>query len=355
MGFVITIGFVLVLVVLGLLLKIQGLVEVLRGTSNKRAGLSNKINAAIFPVFLVLGIVGFVWFSIYAEQFYLPEASSIHGKITDHMFWQSCLIISIAFIGTHLLLFTFPYFYQYKEGRKATFFPDNNRLELIWTVIPAIVLSLLVFTGYKEWDKITGPAPAGHVEVEIVGRQFDWIIRYPGKDHVFGKHDFRKIDGTNDLGLDFADRSTFDDFKTGQVVIPKGKAVMFRIRSRDVLHSVFAMHFRQKMDAVPGMPTQFWFTPTKTTAEMRAELGNPSFDYLIACTEVCGKNHFAMKKTIVVLEEEEYNKWYDEQKSFLAQNPQYLAQVPDNLKGLAEAGLPKSISAVPAAPAENLR
>ncbi|MES2388472.1 MAG: cytochrome c oxidase subunit II [Bacteroidota bacterium] len=335
MTIIVTISAVLILVVLGLLLKIQGMVDVLRGTHHKRETLSNKVNAALFPVFLIVGTVAFVWFSIYASQFYLPEASSIHGKVTDKMFWESIYVVTFVFIATHILLFIFPYIYQFREGHKATFFPDNNKLELIWTVIPAIVLALLVIGGWKEWSSITGPAPADHVELEIVGKQFDWMVRYPGADHKFGKHDFRKIDGTNVLGLAFTEREGMDDFMADKVYIPKGKAVLFKIRSRDVLHSVFAFHFRQKMDAVPGMPTQFWFTPTKTTAEMRAELNDSKFDYAIACAEVCGKSHFAMKQTIIVLEQSEYDKWYNEQKSFINKNPQYISMVPDNLKAVA--------------------
>jgi cytochrome c oxidase subunit II len=337
MSIIISIGFILVLVILGLLFRTQGLVDVLRGSAEKRVGLSNQINAALFPVFLVLGLAGFIWLTVSSEKYYLPEAASIHGKITDAMFWQSVIIITIVFVGTHILLFTFPFIYQYKEGRKATFFADNDRLELVWTVIPAIVLALLVISGYKEWTKITDPVPTDHAELEIVGKQFNWIVRYPGKDGKLGKHNFRKIDATNDLGMDFEDKATFDDFKVGEIHIPKDKPVLFHIRSRDVLHSVFAMHFRQKMDAVPGMPTQFWFTPTKTTAEMRAETGNSGFNYEIACTEVCGRNHFAMRMVIVVDEPADYEKWYTEQKSFLSQNPEYLAQVPESLKSLASA------------------
>jgi cytochrome c oxidase subunit 2 len=117
--------------------------------------------------------------------------------------------------------------------------------------------------------------------------------------------------------------------------IPVGKPVEFRIRARDVLHSVFAPHFRLKMDAVPGMPTRFWFVPTKTTAEMRIETGNPDFNYEIACAEVCGRAHFSMRLIVVVEEPEEYEKWKAEQEPWLSRFPTYLSKVPDNLKELA--------------------
>ena len=102
---------------------------------------------------------------------------------------------------------------------------------------------------------------------------------------------------------------------------------MFKIRARDVLHSVFLPHFRQKMDAVPGMPTNFWFTPIYTTDEMKSITGNPDFKYELACTEVCGKGHFGMKFLLVVDEPEDFENWYSSQESFLKKNPDYLAKV----------------------------
>ena len=122
--------------------------------------------------------------------------------------------------------------------------------------------------------------------------------------------------------------------------IPVGRPVLLKIRARDVLHSVFIPHMRVKMDAVPGMPTKFWFVPDKTTADMRAELGNPDFKYEIACTEVCGQGHFSMKINLVVEDEASYKKWCAEQATFLQTYPEYLAKVPDNLKAKAMKGLP---------------
>jgi cytochrome c oxidase subunit 2 len=92
---------------------------------------------------------------------------------------------------------------------------------------------------------------------------------------------------------------------------------------------------RLKMDAMPGMPTQFWFVANKTTDEMRVEEGNPDFNYELACTEVCGSGHFSMKKTVTVLEQADYDKWKAEQKYWLSKNPDYMSQVPENLKELA--------------------
>ena len=116
-----------------------------------------------------------------------------------------------------------------------------------------------------------------------------------------------------------------------------------KIRAKDVLHSVFLPHFRVKMDAVPGMPTQFKFVATKTTAEMRDEVGNQNFNYELACTEICGRGHFSMKMTVIVEEEEQYEAWKRSQEAWLKQNPDYMEKVPTALKesAMIKSGLEK--------------
>jgi len=332
MFYLIITALILLLVVAGLLVRAQVLIDIFTKSSSKRAGLSNQINGFLFIVFLVLLVSGFVWISTWARKYYLPDSASVHGVWTDQQFWITMSIISVVFIVTHILLFSFPYFYQFKENRKALFYPVNHRLEFIWTVIPAIVLSLLVFNGWKVWSAITKEAPENAVVVELVGKQFNWLVRYPGQDKKLGKHNYLKTDELNTVGIDFTDRSSFDDYMAGEVHIPVNKPVLFKIRARDVLHSVFAPHFRLKMDAVPGMPTKFWFIPTKTTSDMKTITGNPEFTYEIACTEVCGPGHFGMRMKLVVDDEDEFDAWNKSQQSFLAKNPDYLKSVPDNLR-----------------------
>jgi cytochrome c oxidase subunit 2 len=151
------------------------------------------------------------------------------------------------------------------------------------------------------------------------------------------------IDAVNEFGLDLSDKNTFDDFKSLELHLPKGKEVLLKIRAKDVLHSVFLPHFRVKMDAVPGMPTQFKFVATKTTAEMRDEIGNQNFNYELACTEICGRGHFSMKMTVVVDEPEAYEQWKKGQEAWLKQNPDYLNKVPAALREAAmiKAGMQK--------------
>ena len=334
-GFLISIGIVLLIMVIGMVYRIQTLISVAKGSDKKIATTSNKTNAILFMVFLIGCGAWMVYYSVVEfDNYQLPIASE-HGVVTDRLFWITMAVTGFIFILTHILLFWFSYHYQYKENKRAAFYPDNNKLEIIWTLVPAVVLTVLVISGWKAWSDITSPAPENAHVVEIMGYQFAWDVRYPGADQQLGDYDYRLTTATNSRGIDFTDKNSFDDFPSQNVVIPKGEPVLFNIRARDVLHSVFAPHMRLKMDAVPGMPTRFWFTPNKTTEEMRAELGDEEFEFEIACTEICGAGHFSMRKVIKVVEPE-YRKWFAEQTPFIKSNPDLVANLPVELKELAE-------------------
>lgn len=330
--------------------RLQGVIKSIKkeeGTDSILSG--NKVNGAMFIIVLILGGIATFWSYMHAREFFLPEASSIHGRRTDDLFWFSMGILTIPFIFVNFLIFFFSWKYQYKKETKAAFYPDNHKLELIWTIIPAIVMALLVFTGWKAWSDITSEAPADAEVIEITGKQFNWIVRYGGvNDNKLGNYNYKLIDAQNEVGIDLSDENSFDDFQNPtEMHIPVGRPVLLKIRARDVLHSVFIPHMRVKMDAVPGMPTKFWFVADKTTADMQAELNDPNFKYEIACTEICGQGHFSMKINLVVEDEASYKKWCAEQSTFLQTYPEYLAKVPDNLKAKAMKGLPESTT-VPA-------
>lgn len=335
MSLVIGIGVVLVLVILYMIFRIGSLVSVMGGPE-KPGGSANRINAALFLVFMVSSLALFFWYSFSNfDRYNLPVASE-HGKVTDHLFWITMVIVVAAFAVIFAVMFWFTYKYQYREGRKATFLTDNHMLELTWTGIPAVVMALLIFKGLNSWTEITGPAGKDAEVIELVGQQFFWTARYPGKDNTLGAYDFRLIDASNEFGLNLGeDPNTYDDFKSTELHLPKGKEVLLKIRAKDVLHSVFLPHFRVKMDAVPGMPTQFKFIATKTTEEMRTETGNPNFNYEMACTEVCGKGHFSMKFPVVVDEPEAFEKWKSSQEAWLKQNSDYMKFVPEKYKEVA--------------------
>jgi cytochrome c oxidase subunit 2 len=331
---IIGLGILLIVAIILMIFRVQSLIAVVRGDTQTRANAANKVNAVMFPIWLVVGAVLAVYSSWEASKDFLPEPSSEHGHQTDNLFWITMAIIGVAFVITHILLFYFPYRYQFKEGRKALFYHDNTKLELIWTAIPAVTMAVLIFGGVKIWSDVTADAPDDSVVLEIMGKQFNWEVRYPGADNKLGGYNYKLTDETNVMGINFGDEAALDDFMpaNNEIHIPVNHPVLFRIRARDVLHSVFLPHFRQKMDAVPGMPTRFWFTPTKTTAEMRAQTGNPKFNYEIACTEICGRGHFAMRYVLVVEEEDEYRRWYNNQKPWLASRRDYLEKIPANMR-----------------------
>lgn len=335
MNLIIGFGVVLILVIVFMIFRITNLVGLVK---EKREAISagNGIHAFLFMAFMIVGLIAFFWYSyVHFDSYVLPVAS-VHGMITDHLFWVTMAICVVAFTIIFIAMFWFTYAYQYKEGRKASYLVDSHKLEIIWTLIPAVVMALLIFRGLKTWNEITGPASKEAVVIELVGQQFAWTARYPGpSDEQLGKIDFRLIDPSNEFGLDLTDKNSFDDFKSQELHLPVGKEVLLKIRAKDVLHSVFLPHFRVKMDAVPGMLTVFKFTPTKTTQQMRDETGNPKFNYEMACTEICGKGHFSMRFPVVVDDEETYNKWKASQESWLKQNPDYLKLVPENLREFA--------------------
>jgi cytochrome c oxidase subunit 2 len=302
---------------------------------------ANNVNAIGMLLFWLFGTIAGVWSFLHARPDFLPIAASEHGLKTDNMFWTSMAVVTFAFFISNTLLFFFAFKYRHDKNRKATFYPVNHKLELIWTVIPAIVMAILVFTGWRTWRDITSQAPSNAAVIELTGHQFGWYVRYAGvDDSQLGHINYKLIDDTNNLGIDFTDKNSFDDFTATELHLPKGQPVLLKIRAQDVLHSVYLPFHRVKMDAVPGMPTKFWFTPNMTTDEMRAKLGKPDFNFKLNCTEVCGRGHFGMSITVFVDEPEDYKKWVSEQKPFLATNPSYLDKVPANLKAKASKYIP---------------
>jgi len=337
---------ILVIAILVVIFRLQVLSSVLEGRFEKRVGRSNNLNAFLFVVVFVVGIVAF-WLSyVDASKNFLPESASLHGVRTDHLFWVIMGILVFAFIATNAFLYIFPFMYKFKEDRRAYYYTDNHKLEMVWTIIPAVVMAGLVFYGYKEWTAITSPAPKGAEVIEVMGKQFAWQVRYPGADGKLGKYNYRLIDAVNEFGINFEDSSSYDDFIPRELHMPKGQPVLLQIRARDVLHSVFLPHFRVKMDAVPGMPTKFWFVPSISTAEMRVKTNNPNFNYELACTEICGRGHYAMRFIVVVDEPADYAKWKASQATFASLNADYVAGKAPKMKGLLPAKVASDSTAV---------
>ena len=316
----------LIFIVIFQIAKASEYVSVLKGEEVARKQ-SNKINGFLMIAFMVLGFVGiYVCNEYFFDKTLLAqESASIQGEKVDQMIWITLIVTGIVFVITQILLFWFAYKYQENDNRKVFFFAHSTKLELIWTAIPAITLTVLVVFGLRNWFFFTGEAPKNAMVVEVTGKQFGWIFRYPGKDAVFGKKYYKNIDpAVNSVGIVWDDKLAQDDILTEQTMyVVKGTPVKLIIGSRDVIHDVGLSHFRLKMDAVPGIPTTMWFTPKFTTAEMKEKTGNPNFAYEISCDQICGNGHYSMKGIVEVVTQEEYDMWMAKQKA------QYLVAFPE--------------------------
>lgn len=303
---------IMVFVIIFQISKTSEYVSVLKGEekSNKQ---NNKINAFLLISFLVLGLAGAWWCNdmFYGKTLFVQGSASKQGVAIDNMLWITIAVTGLVFVITQVLLFWFSFKYQARDDKKVYFFPHSTKLELIWTTIPAIFLTVLVVYGLINWFKITSDAPKDAVLIEITGHQFKWEARYPGPDKVLGKKNYKLTTAVNSLGVDFSDKFSLDDYHVDgtDIHMPVNRPVKFVINSQDVIHDVGLSHFRMKMDAVPGIPTTMWFTPRYTTKEMQERTNNPNFVYEISCDQMCGAGHFNMRGVITVDTEEDYQKW----------------------------------------------
>lgn len=360
----------------------------------------NNVNAVLMLLFLILGLALAIYeLKIHGKYVLLGDASSIHGERLDQMMIITFVITGFVFFVTQILLFWFAFKYRAKKGVKALFYPENDKLELLWTVIPAIVLTVLVIGGLNAWRSIMKTPADGTAKIEVFAYQFGWSVRYPGADGELGNANYNLISGSNPLGVAVKDEATalieelkkdiasyetalanipvelgklkgsvgglvgkeekllrkqieeiesgsrenelrmqirrrntqirrieealagetffttasMDDIVSDEIHLVVNEPITFKFRGRDVIHSALMKEFRAQMNVVPGIPTQFTFTPTKTTKARRAELKDQTFDYHIVCNKICGNSHFNMKLKIVVEERSEYEAWMRQQ------------------------------------------
>lgn len=336
------IGFITIIVIqVG---KITELAGKIRGekemelNSNRRQG----FYLFIFMIaFLVISSVSAYYYKNYFLGYGPNQAASAHGDSLDSLFSVTLFFTGIVFFATQILLFYYAYRYKAQKGTKAAFISHDNKLEIVWTVIPAVVMAFLVISGLDVWNEVMADVNEDeeYMEIEATGYQFAWALRYPGEDGKLGRKNFRLIKpGSNELGVDWDDEASLDDFLPDELVLPVNKQVRVRITARDVLHNFYLPHFRLKMDAIPGLPTYFVFTPTKTTEEYRQQLSEYAeyqvpadpedpespmlwevFDYELACAELCGKGHWSMRKTVRIVSEEEYEQWLASQNAYYMQ------------------------------------
>lgn len=373
---------IVLVIILGVLAVAQltRVYELTRKLSGKReeevSTKDNRLNGGLLLLFMFLFYGLLIWLMLdYGDELLLYHPAAEHGTSVDNLMIFNLVILLVVFFITQTLLFWFSYKYFGKEGRRAFFYPHNNKMELIWTVIPAIFLAVIIIYGLTTWNKVMDEPSEDALHVEIYGKQFDWTIRYPGEDGKLGPTNYLLISTSNPLGIitqehirkkieakkedidskkgtleeevlpDWKREKIQDeiaklkrdiarirnlkdqegmDFESGyddKVVtdtlhLPKGQEVNFQIRSRDVIHSAYMPHFRAQMNAVPGMKTSFKFTPTITTDSMRTIRENPDFDYQLVCNKICGTSHYNMQMGMKVEEKEAFWDWLDQQETF---------------------------------------
>lgn len=378
----------------------------------------NRLNGNLFLIFLaaLFGLTIYE-FTIHGKYTLLGNAASEHGVWIDNMMTTTLIITSIVFFITQFLLFFFSFRYQEKPNQKALYYPVNDKLELVWTIIPAIFLTLLVTRGLQTWQKIVYAETENTQKIELFAYQFGWKARYPGEDNQLGKASYNLISSTNELGIanrteakllietlqeeiegiekeiqeipiklgelkasygglmgeeqkshqekmkalesgeklgeyrraikrknvqierinqslaveegNMYDQKGNDDIVVDdEIHLVVNKPVTMKFRARDVIHSAYFAHFRTQMNVVPGLPTEFTFTPTITSKEMRSKKKNKDFDYYLVCNKICGNAHFNMKLKVIVEDQKSYNQWLSEKSGIFVDQIQESVEPP---------------------------
>ncbi len=337
----------------------------------------NKLNANLLLVFMLAFFAGVIYLMVeYGWTGRGPAASSA-GVESDWLLNLNFIIVFAVFFLTNGLLFGFAWKYVRKPGVKAFYFPHDNKLELIWTIIPAIVLAVIIVLGLKSWNDQTGDSSTEATRVELFSKQFDWTVRIAGDDNELAYYDYKLTNENNPLALmtkatiqnaidsmenggqgvlalerllnnpkimqipeDRAktilnlgrkerllrmlyqmksrhnsklDKLAMDDITFGAndtLYLCKNKEYEFSFRAKDVIHSAYFPHFRAQMNTVPGLPTRLKFTPILSTTQMREQMNDEKFNYVLMCNKICGSSHYKMKLMVVVLEPKAYAKWY---------------------------------------------
>ncbi len=212
---------------------------------------------------------------------WLPENVSTYGNDIDRLFYLIYYITGATFLLVAVAMVAFLILYRHREGRRARYTHGNTTLEIIWTIVPAVILVVLSFMSQATWGNIKGRMPPADVHVQVTAKQFNWEVTYPGPDGKLGSED--------DLEME------------NEVHVPVDKVVLVHLKSKDVIHSFFLPNFRLKQDAVPGREIQAWFQATKPGR------------YELPCAELCGFGHSGMRGWVYVHPADEYAKWVKEQ------------------------------------------
>ena len=339
----------------------------IKKTKNEVTDYSNHINGILLLIAGIGLLIFFFWQRAEWMDQTLQSPASEHGVWIDGLWDTTMALILFVFLALTPLLFTVAYWFRGKKSNKASYITHNNKLEFFWTAMPAVVLLVLISYGLRVWGQIVNQDISDAIVIEVYAKQFGWAARYSGDDNTLGRADVRFVGGKNELGVitnntkdsqlleldqkiaklqndinnseNPAERKLIkqridklvkkkkttmtyfvtttpeqllaaeDDIVTRELHLPVGKKVLLKFRSQDVLHSAYLPHFRVQMNCVPGTTTQFAFTPSVTTVDMKQELEDDTFEYVMLCNKICGAAHYNMQMKVVVETEEEYNDW----------------------------------------------
>ncbi len=257
----------------------------------------------VVALILLLVAIGSVLFHIYSPWWWTPIATN--WAYIDHTINITFWITGFVFVAVIAFMAYCVFRFHHKEGRRADYNPENKRLEWWLSVGTGVGVAAMLAPGLVVWHQFV-TVPADATEAEVMGQQWQWSFRLPGKDGRLGTTDVRNIGSDNPMGLNRDDPLGQDDvvIENGDLHLQVGKPVKVLLRSVDVLHDFYVPEFRAKMDMVPGMVTYFWITPIRTG----------TFDVL--CAELCGAAHYQMRAKVVIDEEREYHAWLEQQKTF---------------------------------------
>jgi cytochrome c oxidase subunit 2 len=232
-------------------------------------------------------------------RWWFPPSISEHGPAYDQQFILTIIVVGVAFVAAQAALgYAVWRFADTGQGTRAVYSHGNNRMEILWTAITAVIFITVALLGQRVWWNLhLQPAPADSAQIRVTAQQFQWNFHYPGPDGRFGRTDPKLIsdESINYVGLDSADPAAKDDVVTQTFVTKTNAPVQLTMTARDVTHSFWVPQLRFKQDAVPGLDVKVHFTPQQTG------------QYEIACAELCGQQHYKMRSYMLVVPADEYD------------------------------------------------
>ena len=256
-----------------------------------------RLLAVFIWVMTILSVAMF-----FNPRWWFPPAITEHGPAYDQQYLLTIIVVGVAFAAAQIALgYAVWRFRDTGDGSRAVYSHGNNRLEMIWTVITALIFIGVALLGQRVWAALHfNPAPPGSAQIRVLAQQFAWNFHYPGPDGRFGRTDPNLIDDSSspprgNIGLDETDAGAKDDAVSSTLITQVDRPVELVLRGRDVTHSIWVPELRFKQDLVPGMNIKVHFTPKKTGR------------YELACAELCGQLHYQMKSYLLVLPKDQYD------------------------------------------------